>query len=98
MHKKLAAQGLVAMSVNLDDPTDEKTMHSVRQFLKEQQAQFQHFVLDEKIEVWQKRLGIDGPPAVFVFSRDGKLAFKETEVDYREIEKKVQTLLNQPQK
>jgi hypothetical protein len=31
-------------------------------------------VLNEEIDVWQKLLATHGPPAVYVFGRDGKLA------------------------
>jgi hypothetical protein len=93
MHEKYAKDGLVAMSLNLDDPTDEKTMKRVREFLTAQKANFTHFVLDEEFEVWQKKLEIVGPPVVFVFGRDGKVAKKFEEVDYKEVEKMAAELL-----
>ena len=94
MHKKLAKDGFVAMSVDLDDPSDEKVMNSVRQFLKDKEATFQNFVLDEEIEDWQKKLDIIGAPTIFVFSRDGRVAKKfELSEKYEEIEKYVIELL-----
>ena len=94
MHKKLAKDGFVAMSVDLDDPADEKVMKSVREFLKDKEATFQNFVLDEEIEEWQKKLGITGAPTVFVFGRDGRVAKKfELNEKYEEIEKYVIELL-----
>jgi len=87
MHKKYATDGFVAMAVDLDDPAEEKTMKNVRDFLTDLQPGFANFVLDEKLEVWQKWLGIDGAPAIFVFGRDGKLARKYDEgQEYKEIE------------
>lgn len=94
MQKKHAQDGLVAMSVNLDDPEDKKVMTKVHDFLKEQKAAFPNFVLKEASEVWQEKLGIAGPPVVFVFGRDGKLAKKFDEgVDYKEVEKTATELL-----
>jgi peroxiredoxin len=94
MHKKLTKDGFVAMSVDLDDPDDEKLMKNVRDFLKEKQATFQNFVLNEELEVWQQKLGINGAPAVFVFGRDGKVAKKFDEgVNYKDVEKLVTELL-----
>jgi hypothetical protein len=81
MHEKYAKDGLVAMSVSLDRPTNEKAMKNVRQFLKEQKATFPNFVINEEPEFWQEKLGIAGPPVVFVFGRDGKLAKKLEPVD-----------------
>lgn len=87
MHRKYARDGLVAMAVDLDDPAEEKTMKSVRGFLTDQQPAFATFVLDEKQETWQKRLGINGAPAIFVFGRDGKVARRYDEgQEYKEIE------------
>jgi peroxiredoxin len=95
MHKKLAKDGFVAMSINLDDAADEKIMKNVREFLKEQKASFQNFVLDETYEVWSERLGIGGVPVVFVFGRDGRVAKKfDLGQKYDEIEKYVVELLN----
>lgn len=94
MHEKYAKDGLVAMSVNLDDPNDEKVMGRVREFLKQQKAIFPNFVLNETQEVWQEKFGIAGPPVVFVFGKDGKVAKKFDEgVDYKEVEKIATELL-----
>jgi peroxiredoxin len=94
MHKKYAKDGLVAMSVNLDDPENVEVMKNVRSFLSDKGAAFVNFVLKEETKVWQEKLGIDGPPAVFVFDRDGKRAhvFKEL-VKYDEVEKAAVELL-----
>ena len=94
MHKRLTKDGFVAMTVDLDDPADEKVMKSVREFLKAKEATFQNFVLDEAVEVWQKQLDITGAPTVFVFGRDGKVAKKyDLGEPYEEIEKFVIELL-----
>ena len=92
MHKKYSKDGLAAMSVSLDDPSDAKAMKRVEDFLKKQKATFRNFVLKEKSEVWQEKLEIDGPPAVFVFDRAGKPK-KFAPADYEEIEKYVGRLM-----
>jgi thiol-disulfide isomerase/thioredoxin len=94
MHQKYAADGLVAMSVALDDPTDEKAKARVVKFLQARQATFTNILLDEKPEVWQKQLDIDGPPCVYVFARSGQLEKKFTgEIKYGEIEELAVRLL-----
>ena len=95
MHKKLKKDGMVAMSVNLDDAEDEKSLTNAKAFIKGQKAaDFQHFHLTEDVDTWQKKLDISGPPVVFVFGRDGKLAKKFDEgVDYEEVKKVVVELL-----
>lgn len=94
MHKQYQKDGLAAVSLNLDDPADEATMKLVHDFLKSQKVTFASYVLKEVQEFWQEKFGIAGPPAVFVFGRDGKLAKKFTgEVKYEEVEKLATELL-----
>jgi hypothetical protein len=94
MHKKYGKEGLAAVSVALDDPSDKESLKNVREFLEAKKATFTNLILDEKPEVWQEKLKIDGPPCVMVFGRDGKVAKKFAEdVDYKEIEKLAVELL-----
>src|SRR5262249_54416856 len=67
------ADDLAAISVSLDDPSDEETLDKVQRYLKAKNARFTNLILDEKPEFWQKKLGFDGPPAVFVYDRTGEL-------------------------
>ncbi len=88
MHRKYSAKGFAAVSVSLDDATDEQARASAKGFLTEKQATFSNFLLDEKVEFWQAKLKIDGPPCVFVFDRQGRLVKKyHDDVDYGEIER-----------
>lgn len=72
MHKKYAKQGLVVVTVALDDASNEKLKASLLKFLRNVDATFPNLVLDETEDVWTKKLGIDGYPAMFVFNRAGK--------------------------
>ena len=94
MHDKYAKTGLAAISCALDDPTNKKTREKLLKFLEEKKADFTNLWLNEKSEDWQEQLKIDGPPAVFVFDRDGKPAKKFTEnFTYEEVEKVVSELM-----
>lgn len=103
LHRKWKQKGLVCVSVNLDDPTDARLMAAVRKFLAEQRADFDHFILNEESGDLEKLIGVVGPPVVFVFGRDGKLARKfdgsddpKGEVQYSQIEELVRRLLEPP--
>ena len=74
MQQKLRSDGLVCFSVCLDDPGEKESATKADAFLAKVKADFDHFLLNEKLEDWQKQLGIIAVPAVFVFGRDGKLA------------------------
>ena len=94
MQKKYANDGVVAVSVNLDDPNVEGAKDKARKFLVSQKATFTNLILDEKVEVWQKNLKIEGVPCIFVFDRDGKVAKKfDSGEKYDEVEKFVVDLL-----
>jgi hypothetical protein len=96
MHRKYAKQGFVAVSVSVDDLDDKETEGEVRKFLRQQKATFANFLLNETPEDWQKKLKIDGVPAVFVFNRAGQIEQKYTEAPtHAEIEKLVEQLLRQ---
>ena len=95
LHQKTAKDGLVAISVSLDDPAGDGVKDKVLAFLQKQQAAMTNLILDEKPEVWQAKLKIDGPPLVVVFNREGGIEqrFHDKEVDYAVIEKLTAELL-----
>ena len=95
LHGQHAKDGLVAISVSLDDPTDDDAKAKALKFLQAQKATFTNLLLDEKPEVWQAKFKIDGPPLVMVFNRKGDLEqkFVDKEVEYAVIEKLVAELL-----
>src|SRR4051794_25846503 len=81
MHKKYAADGLVAISINADDLEEKDIKERVNRFLTEKGATFTNVILDDKDDSLAKNLDVDGLPSVLVYGRDGKLAkhFKEGE-------------------
>jgi thiol-disulfide isomerase/thioredoxin len=95
LHQRFAKDGLVAVSVSLDDLSEDGAKDKVMKFLQKQQATMANLILDEKPEVWQAKLKIDGPPLVMVFNRKGELEqkFVDKDVDYAVIEKLVAELL-----
>ncbi len=96
MHERYAADGLVCMSVSVD----EEAKHAkALAFLTAQKATFANYRLTDKAEVWQKNWKIGGPPTVFVFDRAGKRAARFDSEDekkpftYEEVEAVVRKLL-----
>jgi thiol-disulfide isomerase/thioredoxin len=71
LHRRFAADGLVCISVTVDKA--EKAAAALK-FLERQKATFPNYRLTDPEEVWQKAWKISGPPAVFVFDREGKRA------------------------
>lgn len=81
------------------------TIDAVRQkdkaltFLKSQKAVFANYLLDEEPAFWQEKFDMAGPPVVFVFDRDGKIAAKfdtsdsEKPFTHADVEKVVRGLL-----
>lgn len=97
MQEKFAKDGLLVVSVNLDDPTDPEARERARKFLESRNANTVNVMLDEKPEVAEKKLVIEGLPTVFVFNREGRYArfpnADKPDFDHGDIEKLVTELL-----
>jgi len=96
MHNKYAKDGLVCISVSVDEAENGPKALA---FLDKQQATFTNLLLDEPTEVWQKRLEVGYPPSVIVYDRDGKRVKKFTADEsftYEDVAKVVEPLLKQP--
>jgi thiol-disulfide isomerase/thioredoxin len=95
LNQKHAKDPFLAVSVSLDDLSEDGAKAKVQKFLDAQKATFTNLILDEKPEVWQAKLKIDGPPLVIVFDKDGKMEqkFVDKGVDYEKIGQLVAELL-----
>jgi hypothetical protein len=95
MHEKLAKDGLVVVSVALD-PLEDKDR--ALKFLQAKKATFTNVLLDEPLEFWQKKFEFVAPPALYVFSRQGKwtrFRSDEAEINYGAVDKLVSELLRE---
>jgi thiol-disulfide isomerase/thioredoxin len=96
LHERYAADGLVCVSVSVDDAAKHDAALA---FLTRQRAAFTNYRLTDKAEVWQAAWKIAGPPAVFVFDRQGQRAARFDSEDerkpftYDEVEALVRKLL-----
>jgi hypothetical protein len=96
MQQRYGKEGLVCMSVSVDDSKDHARALA---FLTRQKATFANYRLDEESEVWQKKWKIEGPPGFFVFDRQGYRARrfyadrKGSEFTAADVEKVVKELL-----
>jgi len=98
MRDKFAKDDLLVITVSLDEePRSKEVQEKVRKVLESKKAgHFTNLILDEKLEVWQKKLSFDGPPSFFVFGKDGKLIkhFKN-DFEFSEVEKLVGETIKQ---
>jgi thiol-disulfide isomerase/thioredoxin len=96
LHHDYADQGVVCVSVSVDDPEERA---SVLKYLKSKKAAFTNFLLDEDPSVWQDKWDITAIPAVFVYGVDGKIAAKfdhnepQNDFTYDDVEDAVDELL-----
>jgi len=96
--KKKYGDDLVAITVNLDDPNDTKVRARNEKTLQDKKATNTiNVLLDEKEEVWQKKLNVTGFPTIFVFNPEGKYEKRYPEdkenFDYSDVAKVVADLL-----
>jgi thiol-disulfide isomerase/thioredoxin len=97
LHGKYAADGVVCMSVSVDEKTDRDAAHD---FLKKQKATFPNYFIDDpKEQAWWDKWKIGAIPVVLVFDREGKLARKfdiddpDNQFTYEDVEKLVAELV-----
>lgn len=99
MHQKYAREGLACVSVSVDDPAMPAMIKAAEGFLLQQKATFANYLLMEEVDVWQERMDLSAPPAVFIFDREGRRAAKFDTSDpdkpftYEDVEKVVKRLL-----
>jgi thiol-disulfide isomerase/thioredoxin len=98
LNTKYKQDGLLAISVSLDDPANEALRPKILSFLERQKAdQLTNVQMDDTWDLVTQKLDINGIPCVYVFNQDGRIAGKWSdktkEADYGEIEKMVAELL-----
>jgi thiol-disulfide isomerase/thioredoxin len=70
MQQKCADMGVTIVTLSLD-PKTEKRAQRVEEILSQGKAAVPNFILDEKAEVWQKKLDTKTEPAVVIFDKKG---------------------------
>ncbi len=73
MHNTFKDRGVQFVSLSLDDREDQSSIEFARTFLKEQNATFPNFLLDENILEGFELIDIRTVPAVNIYDRSGKL-------------------------
>jgi thiol-disulfide isomerase/thioredoxin len=82
LHRQYAQRGLAVVTVSLDDAREPGQRDRVLGFLRQQQADCLNLLLDEPVDVWQRKLNLDGPPCLFVFDRAGVLRLRITDEQF----------------
>jgi thiol-disulfide isomerase/thioredoxin len=96
LHGKYAGRGLAVVCVSVDSPEDSDARAAARDFLVRQKASFRNVILTDKPEVWQEKWKADGPPLLFLFDREGRLAGRwDGKFDPTEVERKATALLDE---
>jgi hypothetical protein len=94
MHQELSKDGLVVISLSVDDPDDKE---GALEFLKKQKATFQNFLLEDKDrneKAGDEKLYHSAPPIMHVFDREGKkVKTLEGKKEAEGVEKLVKELL-----
>jgi hypothetical protein len=96
VQKKLKDQGLVVITVDLDDPNEKEFTDAAFAWLKQEKITLPNFLLDEKEEVWQEKLKVNLVPCLYVFNRAGQIEEKYTKkADEKELDALIDKLLKE---
>jgi hypothetical protein len=101
LHEKYAREGVVVISVSLDDPSEKDgkgdkarpRTATVLEFLQQRQAAFTNLILDENQDFWTQKFSFVGPPCLFVFNREGKWKRFKGDEPHRDAEQLVESYL-----
>lgn len=78
LHEKYDQEGVHFVSMCLNDRDDPDAIAAAEDFLKEQDATFTNYLMDENVLDAFEKLGILGIPAVYVYDREGNLSYRLT--------------------
>ena len=94
LHARYAGRGLAVVSVSVDPPDDADARAAARDFLVGIQARFRNVILTDPADVWQGKWKTDGPPLLFLFDKNGRLARRwDGKFDPAELDRNVTALL-----
>ncbi|WP_395376152.1 TlpA disulfide reductase family protein [Marinicella sp. W31] len=78
MHNQYKDKGVIFVSLLLEDPEEPQAIEMARKFLDKQQADFDHYFMNENLMHSFEQLDLLGIPAVFIYASDGSLAYRLT--------------------
>lgn len=101
MNQQYGGKGVQFVSLNLDDHQNTEAVQQADQFLKEVNATFDNFHMDENLIDAFNHLGLKGIPAVAIFDATGKERYRLTgdnpnkQFTDKDIEAAIQALLEE---
>ncbi len=95
MQKKYGPDGLVVMTINIDD--DPISRQKATEFLESAKTPFANLMAaqGEAMEAWTSKLELAGFPSSFLYNRQGERKERLEGVSHEEMEAKVKGLLAQ---
>ena len=78
MAHRFAPQGVRFVSLCLDDRDDAESLAAAEGFLAKQSAPFDHYLMDERLDIAFDKLKLLGIPVVVIYGRDGAEAARLT--------------------
>lgn len=95
LHNKLKDQGVVFISLSVDEPAD---IANALEFLKNKKAFFPNYLLDDtdkNKESWEEKFATQSPPIVHIYDRTGaKVKTMEGKKQLAEMDKFLEDLVN----
>lgn len=99
LHKRYKDQNIQFVSMNLDDHNDQPSLKNAEKFLRNMDAKFDNFWMDENLMTTFERLDLIGIPAVIIYDGNGEERYRLTGDDPnnqytgKDVEKAIKQLL-----
>ena len=100
LYRQYHDRGVRFVSMCLDEHTDQPAIDRARQFLRKNNARFEHYLMDENLMEAFEKLDLIGIPAVVIYGRNGAERFRLTgdnpnrQFTDRDIENAIRQLLD----
>jgi hypothetical protein len=96
MQRKFGDKDFVVLAVSIDDPKDKDDRAEIDKFLASRPPNFKNYILTSSENEWGKKLGIKGPPCMYLFDRSNFHVKKYTdEPEAKEMEAEIEKLLRE---
>ncbi|WP_020471663.1 TlpA family protein disulfide reductase [Zavarzinella formosa] len=98
LQKKYGKQGLLVITVSVDQAGDTEAMAGARQFLAQYRAETRNVHLKDPVALWASKWKTSSVPLMFLFDQQGRMIERyDGRVDFASMDRQIRDLLQDSQ-